>query len=459
MEAPEILKLLGIILSFIIVIVGTAKVLKIYSTFGDPVLKKITNLVVVISAVPCVLRLIALSVSQIDGKWPFHDVSCQLYGFIDLVVFSGSTWILCIAAMERYFKFMIQVDHPSTFSVKNLNMIVVGIFVLIILVATGPLYGLGEYSYYRGHLKVSLTYYPIGVNMTTDANLFPKWYSYLLRNEIDKRIIPNPTFMFRKTFEEQLQIKVVQPKQTETGFEMFFRCPSISAAEELWNNYTMGSLGEVFKSMLWYPELSQELNVENVEIQTHIDQKEFRNYVDIFLAFQGMGICSTDWTSKNVHALVWSVYQTIITTAVPFLLELILYSIISCKNPYNIAAVDKTIRADDIRALRFYRGASVMYFLLTFAYFTMDIGNLNGVYIHPTVIFLTSLVYFTSSVSILIGCLVVEFEPFTRIMNVVRDCWQVSRGKFSRECAEISIKKSTLHKMKERTFRDQKAYL
>ena len=45
---------------------------------------------------------------------------------------------------------MIQVDHPSTFSVKNLNMIIVGIFVLIILVATGPLYGLGEYSYYRG---------------------------------------------------------------------------------------------------------------------------------------------------------------------------------------------------------------------------------------------------------------------------------------------------------------------
>ena len=51
---------------------------------------------------------------------------------------------------------MIQVDHPSTFSVKNLNMIIVGIFVLIILVATGPLYGLGEYSYYRGiitHLR------------------------------------------------------------------------------------------------------------------------------------------------------------------------------------------------------------------------------------------------------------------------------------------------------------------
>lgn len=74
MEAPEILKLLGIILSFIIVIVGTAKVLKIYSTFGDPVLKKITNLVVVISAVPCVLRLIALSVSQIDGEWFFKDI-------------------------------------------------------------------------------------------------------------------------------------------------------------------------------------------------------------------------------------------------------------------------------------------------------------------------------------------------------------------------------------------------
>ena len=71
----------------------------------------------------------------------------------DLVLFCRT---ICILFSYRYFKFMIQVDHPSTFSVKNLNMIIVGIFVLIILVATGPLYGLGEYSYYRGiitHLR------------------------------------------------------------------------------------------------------------------------------------------------------------------------------------------------------------------------------------------------------------------------------------------------------------------
>lgn len=72
-------------------------------------------------------------------------------------MFFGSPFnyrLLFFFSSNRYFKFMIQVDHPSTFSVKNLNMIVVGIFVLIILVATGPLYGLGEYSYYRGtHTK------------------------------------------------------------------------------------------------------------------------------------------------------------------------------------------------------------------------------------------------------------------------------------------------------------------
>lgn len=172
-----------------------------------------------------------------------------------------------------------------------------------------------------------------------------------------------------------------------------------------------------------------------------------------------MGICTTDWTSKNVHALVWSVYQTIITTVVPFFLELILYVIISCKAPQSIAGIDKTIRADDIRALRFYRSSSFVYFMLATAYFILNIGNLNDVYIHPTVIFLTSLIFFTSSISIMIGCLVTEFEPLTRIINVLQNCWNVSQGRFSTECAEISIKKSTLHKIKQRNFHEQKAYL
>ena len=69
MDATEILKLLGIIICFIAVIVGTAKVLKLYSSFGDPVLKKLTRLVIVISAIPCVLRLIALAISLIAGKY------------------------------------------------------------------------------------------------------------------------------------------------------------------------------------------------------------------------------------------------------------------------------------------------------------------------------------------------------------------------------------------------------
>lgn len=69
MDATEILKLLGIVICFIAVIVGTAKVLKLYSSFGDPVLKKLTRLVIVISAIPCMLRLIALAISLIAGKY------------------------------------------------------------------------------------------------------------------------------------------------------------------------------------------------------------------------------------------------------------------------------------------------------------------------------------------------------------------------------------------------------
>ncbi|XP_062583371.1 uncharacterized protein LOC134245128 [Saccostrea cucullata] len=459
METPDIVKLLGTIFCFMIVIVGTAKVLKVYCSFSDPVLKKITNLVIIISAISCCLRLVALAIALIYGGWPFDDLGCQLFGFVDLVVYSGSTWILCIAAMERYFKFMLQVDHPSTFSVKNVNMIVVGIFILIILIATGPLYGLGEYSYYRGHLRISLSYYPLGDNGTINHVLFPSWYSYLLKNEINKRILPNPTFLFRHTFEENLGIKVVQLRQTGVGFDMLFRCPSKPIAEELWYNHTNGSLGEVFKSIVWYPDLTQAFNVQDVIINTTIDEQEYKDYLNVFLTSQDLGICGTDWTSKNVHALVWSVYQTVITTAVPFILEAVLYIIILCKNPCNIAVTDKHISENDIRALRFFQSSSVIYFLLTSFYFTITIINLNGVYIHSTVTFLTSLLYFTSFLSILIGCFIVEREPFSRFNSAIQNCWKVSRGKFSTECAEISIRTSTLYKMKQRTFREPKTYV
>lgn len=176
--------------------------------------------------------------------------------------------------------------------------------------------------------------------------------------------------------------------------------------------------------------------------------------------FVDLGVCSTDLTSKNVHAVVWSVYQTILTTAVPFVLEIILYTVMSCKKPYNnIAAIDKHIRGDDIRALRFFRSSSVVCFLLTSSYFAIIIINLNGVYIQPIVIFLTSLLYFASSVSLLVAWFVVECDPFACITSVLRNCWNVSRRKFSSECAEISIGRSTLSRMKQRSFPEPKTYL
>lgn len=157
---------------------------------------------------------------------------------------------------------------------------------------------------------------------------------------------------------------------------------------------------------------------------------------------------------------MWSVYQTILTTAVPFVLEIILYTVMSCKKPYNnIAAIDKHIRGDDIRALRFFRSSSVVCFLLTSSYFAIIIINLNGVYIQPIVIFLTSLLYFASSVSLLVAWFVVECDPFACITSVLRNCWNVSRRKFSSECAEISIGRSTLSRMKQRSFPEPKTYL
>ena len=92
---------------------------------------------------------------------------------------------------------MIQVDHPSTFSVKNLNMIIVGIFVLIILVATGPLYGLGEYSYYRGIITHQLIDW-IGFYVVSAIFLRINSYDYQLWNSSSKLNILNKSFVCQR---------------------------------------------------------------------------------------------------------------------------------------------------------------------------------------------------------------------------------------------------------------------
>jgi hypothetical protein len=50
-----------------------------------------------------------------------------------------------------YLRYVYLLAHSgSTFSPRNTNIIICGIYILVVLLSSGPLNGLGEYSYFKG---------------------------------------------------------------------------------------------------------------------------------------------------------------------------------------------------------------------------------------------------------------------------------------------------------------------
>ncbi|XP_045123681.1 uncharacterized protein LOC123511691 [Portunus trituberculatus] len=76
-----------------------------------------------------------------------HGSMCQVQGFLLNLLCLLSLWYTTLLALERYVKFASPHEHSLTFSLLNLNVLLCGVLVLLLIEVSGPIYGWAEYGY------------------------------------------------------------------------------------------------------------------------------------------------------------------------------------------------------------------------------------------------------------------------------------------------------------------------
>ncbi|KAF2356398.1 hypothetical protein FHG87_012848, partial [Trinorchestia longiramus] len=84
-----------------------------------------------------------------SGEVPLGPHACQaqalLLNLLSLVVI----WCSALLAAERFFMVLSPHEHALTFSLLNLNVILSGILVLLLVEISGPIYGWAQYTYLK----------------------------------------------------------------------------------------------------------------------------------------------------------------------------------------------------------------------------------------------------------------------------------------------------------------------
>ncbi|XP_076053175.1 uncharacterized protein LOC143032384 [Oratosquilla oratoria] len=80
-------------------------------------------------------------------EFPRSESLCQAQGYMLNLLSLLALWYTNLLAIERYVKFRSPHEHALTFSILNLNVIVSGLLVILLIEVCGPIYGWAEYRF------------------------------------------------------------------------------------------------------------------------------------------------------------------------------------------------------------------------------------------------------------------------------------------------------------------------
>ncbi|KAL7646363.1 UNVERIFIED_CONTAM: hypothetical protein RMT77_003273 [Armadillidium vulgare] len=81
------------------------------------------------------------------NAFPADNSLCQIQGLLLNLMCLLSLWYTSVMASERFVRIISPHEHRLTFSTLNLNVILAGVFVLLIVEVSGPIYGWAEYGF------------------------------------------------------------------------------------------------------------------------------------------------------------------------------------------------------------------------------------------------------------------------------------------------------------------------
>lgn len=164
-------------------------------------------------------------------------------------------------------------------------------------------------------------------------------------------------------------------------------------------------------------------------------------------------MCSVDFTSYNSHAIIWSGYQLIISTVIPYVIILVCYVTIYSKHPRSIMVLDKTVNEDDIFVLNWFSSASVMCFVVTFIYHVVILVNANGTFISGDAIFAISYIYYGNGVFYLVSLFITKRCHCHRMKPNCRMFCYCPDDESAYELSDLSLRNETTEILSQASLR------
>ncbi|XP_071099659.1 uncharacterized protein [Haliotis cracherodii] len=365
-------------------------------------------------------------------------LSCEVFATFDHVFAGGANWMLAVIAMERYLYVRAPAEHSSTFSVRNLKILAAGLYILQIMMAVGPFYGLGEYSVFRGKLSLFVTLNVTSVPAGDDTCTLETLMSTLRGTyfQLMPKRVPDPVFVTAHYLTTVHHVIVARSRWVDDGMLFLMRMPNATVLDAFWEEYTSGSVGQTISSVVYSKPVVDILGPNIPEVVCVMDPSDYSMLRESYLPSQEMGVCAGDFTSVNQHSDIWMAYNVLLTALLPCAIALFCCSAI-CVRQFRLGvdAVKSSI-PDDLFFIKALTVVSWLSFGTHLAFIVINIMFARGTHFTPTTLLsMTYLVHINRLSLYIIWCLV-DGTPFIAIRgigrNILRMCTTVN-GVFKSE--------------------------
>ncbi|XP_061173358.1 uncharacterized protein LOC133182498 [Saccostrea echinata] len=359
---------------------------------------QIMNFVILTSILTFAMNNVVLGMSAYRGAWIGGDVFCQLFAYFSNSLISFVILGATLATFERKYAVIDPDKHLQVFTPINTKLLVAGFWMLSVLLCAGPLYGWGEYSNFKGVMKIlisvtldrndseSFTDSPQNTTLGSILCQPNNGTHYNRMQEIADRTMSTVLQEWPGTFRRSLI------SNCENGqIILLLRAQKTAVADFIFRDI----------SVMRFDDVIMEKNNESVGHETGlllkstVDRNDFQLYRDTYISFQSIGVCSLDFSPTNAYVLSSTIYVLCTTVIAPLLLMilnvLVIYKHIKC--PYYSLN-------GDVPYLRCVNVGGIASAMCCIPYYIINFLNMHGVVINRIVNILCTAMFYNAPLCI-----------------------------------------------------------
>ncbi|KAK3605538.1 hypothetical protein CHS0354_013164 [Potamilus streckersoni] len=331
-----------------------------------------------------------------------------------------TAWMMALAAVERYFKILQHSAYPFTFSSHNMKVLVMGLGMLVVIVAVGPIYGFGEYSCLLGYFEVitKANSTKLVENKTTpslstscaDAQITPT----------NQSLLRDPISALHEAMTSGYGVQIGRIFASTDNIRFYFQVENATLLENLRIDYMNGRFAEFMFGV--FDKIPTALSGHKVNII--MNEESFHLYRRLFLPIQGLGQCSVNMFSPNLHSDVWIVFHVFVSFLIPYGVLLTCYAILYLRTPMTIHNFRPNSR-DEWVCTNVFCISGVTACLMSLLYFSVLLAIANRAYVTPSMVFFSMCCYYSSGTTLCVAFVLNAFYYKAKIRcKLLRNRWR-----------------------------------